>query len=415
MISRKAFAWGMYDLANTIYSALFVTFFFPYYVKEHLGGTEAMVGAVFSASMLLVGLFVPAIGAISDYLRRRMPFVALFTALNCILVALVPSFGLKGALILALLANFCYHAALNVYNAMLPSVSDGELIGKISGIGVGMGYMGTFISLGVAYLVMDMIGWGTIQSVKAMFYVTAALFFGLSLVTFFGVPEERRPSPSRGLTESFKHIKRSLWQSMKDISTRKPLRSFLLTMFFFTNAMNSVVVFLFLFSQEAFGLTVRSFFPAYAFFAFGAAAGSFILSKGIDRIGARRTLAAAGWLWLAVIIALLILDLKAGDASGKYRWFLLAGTLGGAALGVVWASSRPLLIDLAPNQKLAEYFGFLELTSKFSGVIGPVVFGYLASYHGYPWAIGSLSIFFIAGLWMMRQVPESAPRTPHAS
>ena len=154
MIPKKAIAWGMYDLANTIYSALFVTFFFPFYVKNYLGGTEFMVGLVFSSSMLLVGLFVPALGAVSDIVRRRMPFIVMFTVVNCAAVALVPSSGLAGALIFALIANFAYHAALNVYNAMLPDVCEGEGIGRISGIGVGMGYMGTFISLGVAYAVM---------------------------------------------------------------------------------------------------------------------------------------------------------------------------------------------------------------------------------------------------------------------
>ena len=59
MNKKVVFAWGMYDLANTIFSALFVTFFFPFYVKEFLGGTEFQIGLVFGLSMLAVGINVP--------------------------------------------------------------------------------------------------------------------------------------------------------------------------------------------------------------------------------------------------------------------------------------------------------------------------------------------------------------------
>lgn len=63
---KEVFAWGMYDLANTIFSALFITFFFPLYVKQYLGGNELQLGLVFGLSMLAVGLIVPVIGAWSE-------------------------------------------------------------------------------------------------------------------------------------------------------------------------------------------------------------------------------------------------------------------------------------------------------------------------------------------------------------
>ena len=414
MIPKKAIAWGMYDLANTIYSALFVTFFFPFYIKNYLGGTEFMVGAVFSSSMLLVGLFVPALGAVSDIVKRRMPFIVFFTSVNCAAVALVPSFGLAGALILALIANFTYHAALNIYNALLPDVCEGEGIGRISGIGVGMGYMGTFISLGVAYMVMAWIGWGSAESVKAMFYITSILFFGISLFTFFGVPERAKSKKNMDYTVA---MRKGISQAIKGVKTAwacKPLRSFFATIFWFTNAMNAVIIFLFLFSQETLDLTVQSFFPAYAFFAFGAAAGAIILSKLIDSRGPRSMLRLAGWTWIAVIAVLLAINTIDIGNTLKYQLFIFSGTIGGAALGLVWASSRPLLIELAPKGQLGEYFGFMELTSKFSGVLGPALFGFLATYSGYGWAISSLFLFFLIGLWTLRRIPEqSAPKINH--
>src|SRR5574341_282356 len=119
MNKKEVFAWGMYDLANTIFSALFVTFFFPFYVKTFLGGNEFQIGLVFGLSMLAVGIFVPVIGAWSDVLGKRMPFIIFFTIVCCLLTWLVGKVSLSWALIGGFLANFSYHAALTTYNALI--------------------------------------------------------------------------------------------------------------------------------------------------------------------------------------------------------------------------------------------------------------------------------------------------------
>src|SRR3989344_7466611 len=118
MNKKEVFAWGMYDFANTIYSALFVTFFFPLYIKSFLGGNELQIGLVFGLSMILVGIAVPIIGAISDTTGRRIPFIALFTVSACVFTALTAISGLSTALVFGFLSNFSYHAALTTYNAL---------------------------------------------------------------------------------------------------------------------------------------------------------------------------------------------------------------------------------------------------------------------------------------------------------
>lgn len=405
MIFKRILAWGMYDLANTIYSALFVTFFFPLYIKNYLGGTEFMIGATFSLSMLLVGLCVPVLGAISDMVKRRMPFIIFFTILNCLAVIFVPHASLWPALALALAANFFYHAGLNVYNALLPFVAKGHGLGEVSGIGVAMGYLGTLISLAISYAVLNFFGLGELQGIKMVFYATAIMFFSFSLFTFFGVSEPRVSRIHLPFSRSLAHVFSNVKHGLKDIVSRSSLRSFLLASFCFTNAMNAVIIFLFLYGQKTFGLTIQSFFPVYALFALGAVAGSLLLAKSIDTHGGRAVLTLAAGIWIVVILLLSSLNIVSELIGvAPYTLFILSGILGGAALGLVWSSNRPLLIQLAPKRKLAEYFGFLELTDKFSGVLGPLVFGYLATYHGYSTALYSLLAFFAVGLWFLKKV-----------
>ncbi|MBI2650053.1 MFS transporter [Candidatus Woesearchaeota archaeon] len=394
---REVIAWGSYDLANTIFSALFVTFFFPFYIKNFLGGNELEIGLVFGISMLLVALVVPILGAISDKLKRRMPFVIFFTIISCIFTFLVVFSGLYAALLFGLIANFCYHAALTMYHAILPRISTKSNIGTVSGIGVAMGYIGTMVSLIVAYPILRVIGWETLAGTKAMILTTAILFFVFSLAIFFLIKEKRYAKPHL--------IKEHVISSLKDVKNtfaklkaQKGLMPFLLSLIFYNDAINAVIIFLFLFGREVIGLSVQKFFFVYAVFAAAAAIGSFFSGKIVDKIGSKKVLIAAGFLWVIVIILLLKIN--------NLTHFIAIGSFGGVALGMTATASRPKLVELAPKDKVGEFFGFFELTDKFSGVLGPIIFGYLVVAHGYPIALLSLIVFFIIGLFFLYAVPN---------
>lgn len=395
---KQVLAWASYDLANTIFSALFVTFFFPFYIKNFLDGNEFQIGLVFGISMLLVGFVVPILGSISDKLKRRMPFIIFFTAVCCIFTFLVAFAGLYAALLFGFVANFCYHAALTMYDALLIRISTSRDIGTASGIGVGLGYIGTIVSLIIAYPVLQAIGWETLAGTKAMILATAVLFFLFSLVIFFVIREKRYAKPH--LIKA--HVASSLADAKNTLAklrSQKGLMPFLFSMLFYNDAINAVIIFLFLFGRETLGLSVQEFFFIYAIFALAAALGSFFSGKIADKIGAKRVLVYAGLLWAVVIFLLLKLNSLTG--------FVVMGSIGGVALGMVGTASRPKLVELVPKKKAGEYFGFFELTNKFSGVLGPIIFGYLVVTYSYSVALASLIAFFVTGLLFLYRVPNS--------
>lgn len=393
---KEAFAWASYDLANTIFSALFVTFFFPFYIKNFLGGNEFQIGLIFGISMLLVALVVPVLGAISDKLKRRMPFIIFFTISCCVFTFLVAFVGLYPALLFGLIANFCYHAALTTYHALLPRVSTSRNIGLVSGIGVGLGYIGTIISLLIAYPTLRVIGWETLLGAKTMLIITSILFLLFSFIMFFLIKEDKfKPDAIKEhITRSLKDVKNTL----SKLKSQKGLLPFLLAMLSYNDAINAVIIFLFLYARDTIGLSVQEFFFIYALFAASASIGAFFSGIAVDKIGAKRVLTAAGFLWVIVISLLLNLT----DLTN----FLVIGSVGGIALAMVAAASRPKLIELIPKNKVAEYFGFFELTDKFSGVLGPIIFGYLVVKYGYSTALTSLIVFFIIGLLFLCRVPN---------
>jgi len=395
MNKKVVFTWGMYDLANTIFSALFVTFFFPFYVKEFLGGTEFQIGLVFGLSMLAVGIIVPIIGAWSDAIGRRMPFIIFFTTVCCALTWLVANVSLTAALIAGFFANFFYHAALTTYNALLPTIAKKSEFGIVSGIGIAMGYLGTLISLGIAALILSRLGWETAEGARAIFIATAIMFFVFSLPTFFGLKEKRQDKGPAYLqiSDSIK----SVGKTVRNIARHKSFFIFLLSMFMYANAIHAVIVFLFLFAREQIQLSVQGFFLVYVMLSLGAAFGSYLAGKWVDRYGSKKVLVGAGFAWIAVIGILVFVK--------TLPVFLVAGMLGGAAMGTVWTAQRPKLLSMVSRSKVGQFFGFLELTNKFSGVFGPIVFGAFATFMSYTAALISLLVFFVLGLIMLRAVP----------
>ena len=155
-INKNALTWILYDFANTIYSMNVVTMYFPLWITVNLAMEDLWVSAGNSLSMALVAVTMPILGAISDRVRCRMPFLLLYTLL-CVAgtffigvtglakISAVPTVSL--ALLFFMLANYAYQGGLVFYNALLPEVSTARNIGTISGYGVSFGYFGAIVGL----------------------------------------------------------------------------------------------------------------------------------------------------------------------------------------------------------------------------------------------------------------------------
>ena len=142
----------MYDFADTIFSALFVSVFFPLFVVLK-GGNAFHVGLVMSVSMLLAGLTVPFLGAIADITQRKKLLLFIFTVICSVFTFFTGFFGLGAVLLLGLFANYFYHAGLDIYDSLLVDISTKRNIGWISGLGIAVGYGGTIFIVIVAYIV----------------------------------------------------------------------------------------------------------------------------------------------------------------------------------------------------------------------------------------------------------------------
>ncbi|PCI19714.1 hypothetical protein COB64_03310 [Candidatus Wolfebacteria bacterium] len=402
MITKKVFSWSLYDFGNTAFLALFITFFFPILIKVHLGGNEFQIGLVMGLSILVAALFVPLIGAISDASGKRMPLLIVFTIITAAATILVGYSGLILAFIIAAIANISHKISFDIYDAKMIDIVSPSSFGYLSGFGNAVGYFGTIGALAVAYPILSHFGWESLSGIRAVFWEAAAFYIIFSLPLFFFVPDKIK-QVKVGFVKAFKKGLKEIKHTIASLVVRKAGRRtfstfsrFLAASFMYNNGMNTVIIFLALYGREVIGLGVQQFFPVFAAMALSAAAGSFLFGRLSDKYGPVKMIKVALSIWIGVIILLILIT--------SYTTFLIVGSLGGVVLGAIWTLNRHMVTTISPTHKIAEFFGFEGLTEKFSGVIGPIVFGYLAITFGYTEALISIIVFLIIGLALFRPI-----------
>ena len=386
LATKSIISWTLYDFADTAFSALVISFFFPILIKQYLGGTEFQIGLAMGLSLLAAALFVPLIGAFSDALGRRMPILIISTLITVALIASTGYVGLTAALFLGFLARFFNAIDVDLYDSFIPDLAPPEKRGRLSGWGTGVGYLGAIASLAMGYTVLSYYGFDSLAGIQAIFPATAFFFLLFSLPMFFRVKDrpKKKISFSQAGRKAFKEVKFTL----TNIKSMGGLGSFLLSSFIYNDAMHTVIIFLSLFATERIGLSIQDFFGVFAVMALAAFFGSLIFGAISDRFGPKRTLVFLLLIWVGVIVVLLFVT--------NFGTFLLAGSLGGAALGGVWTVNRHMVILLSPPHKIAEIFGFEGLTEKVAAVIGPIGFGYLATVYGF-----TAGLIFVLGLLLL--------------
>jgi UMF1 family MFS transporter len=380
---KSVFGWVIYDFANTIFSMNIVTMYFAQWVVVDNKVEDIFYSISYSASMLLVALSMPALGAISDARGKRMTYLFILTA-GCILATLL--LGITGgmvtdvatkvilALILFALANYCFEGSLVFYNALLPQVSTPANIGRVSGWGVAWGYMGAIVGLllikpfvdGHLFGLQLPFGRGGRQ---AAFIPTAIFFLIFSIPTFLWIKEGVIQQPQLiKLKEAFRRV----WEGIVNTKKFPGVLSFLLAYYFFSDAIATVIIFMAVYAQVVMGfpdsVKIWFFIIATSF----AVLGSFLCGYVTDLIGPKKALifVVGGWIFSLLVIM----------CTANKTVFWIMGPLIGICLGSTWTASRPLLTSLVPRENLGQFFGLYSLSGKVAAVLGPLLWGAVVLY-----------------------------------
>ena len=402
----KVFSWLLFDFANTSFSVMMVTFAFPLFFKNVICQGEpsgdALWGFSISLSMLLVSLISPVLGAAADYSGKRKRFLLFFTLASVIATALLSFSGpglAAAAIILFIVANMGFEGGLVFYDAYLKELASPKSIGRVSGYGFAMGYLG---ALCILLLVQPLLGKGivlsNISNVQMSFFV-AAIFFALFAAPLFLVlrdeKKDDRPAISfAAIISSVREVK----YTVQHIMSYPDLARFLLAYFFYNDAILTVIAFSSIYAQNTLGFTTGELIKFFMLVQTTAIAGSVIFGFVTDKIGPKKTIVITLMIWFVVIFAAIFADSK--------ELFFYTGMLAGMSMGSSQAASRSMMALLTPREHVTEFFGFYDGTfGKASAVVGPLVFGVVSAQAGsQKAALASLLLFFTLGLLLMTRV-----------
>ena len=419
---RAVVSWIIYDLANVIFSMGVTSLYFSLFVRAAVGSERAdsLLGRISAVSMGIMFCLSPLLGAMTDRARRRMPFLIWATILCCAATALIGRGPFAVSALLFVIANGAYQAGVQFYDSLLPEVTTEANRGRINGIAIGLGYTGSYIAVGAGLLMTSK----THAFPFANYFLFVGLaFLALAMPCFLFVRERGNDHPRPIFTyDAVAESLRQTVQTLKSGHQFPGLLRFLIGRAFYTDAINTVILFMSLYTVNvaiSTGLTKENgeqkaqlvLMSAITAAILGGILWGFI----VDKLGPKRTLdiVLAGWMATFVMAACIgFLQLPIG-------WLFLVACAAGICLGGTWASDRPLMLRLTPPARVGEFYGLYGMVGRFSAVTGPLIWGAttwitveksgMPVLTGEAFAILSLLAMVIVSFSILRRVSD-APR-----
>jgi UMF1 family MFS transporter len=395
----EIFGWCCFDFANSAFTTIIITVFYAKYFVEHVAGNSPLAtgwwGTAISFSQFVVIFLSPLIGAVADLTARKKTFL-MITALACSIGTMALYFIGRGEIWLALgivcAANIAFSLSENLCAAFLPEISTPANVGKISGYGWSFGYFGGLFSLALALMITR----SGPNREPWTFVMTGAFFILASLPTLLLVRERtvrRTLPPDQGyLSLGFAQLK----QMIQHVPQHRTLAIFFVAMTLYMSGLLAVVTFAVIYASAEIRMTQDQIIVLFILLQVAAAGGAFGFGLLQDRVGSKPALILSLLLWIAASIW--------GAVCRDPNEFFYVGVLAGIAIGSLQSAGRAVVSSLTPPGRAGEFFGYWGFFGKLAGVIGPFVFGWLASYAGNRTAMLANGGFFVAGLLVILAV-----------
>ena len=403
-VARKVInAWAMYDWANSAFFTTIVAAMFPPFYRSlatSAGLSEANATASWayttSVALLIAAIIGPFLGAISDQIGGKKKFILAFMSLGVLSTSMMVFLGEDTyifASLLFIVGNVAVASSNIFYESLLPHITTPDNIDRVSTKGYALGYLG-----GGILLVINMLWYSYPEvfflpsraaAVKLSF-LSVAVWWGL-----FSIPLLRRvPEPplGRSLTLRSNPVKegfRSLVKTLRNIMKYRQLMLFLVAFWLYSDGIGTIMKMAVAYGDEL-GIDVSDLVLALIITQFVGIPCSFGFGRLAGWIGARPSILVG----LAVYASI---SVGAYFMTTAVHFYILA-LMVGLVQGGTQALSRSLYASMVPKSQSAEFFGFFSASSRFAGILGPLLFGLVSQGTGNSrLSILSIVLFFVLG------------------
>ena len=409
----SVFSWCMYDFANSSFTTLVVTFIYAAYFTKEMAVDEVTGTSLWSRSLavtaVVAALLAPPLGALADRGGYRKLLLFLSTAVavvSSVLLYTAEPGQVVRALLFFTLANIAFEMGTVFYNAFLPDIADPGRIGRTSGFGWSLGYLGGLSAMALAWvaLVEPTEPWFGFsrdngENFRATTLLVAGWFGVFSLPIFLWVKEDKS-AITRGkgiLAASF----RQLLGTFREVKRYEQVVRFLVARLLYNDGLVTIFAFGGVYAVGTFGFSLEEVTIFGIVLNVAAGIGAFSLGFLDDYLGSKRT--------IQISLVGLILAATAAVLTHERSVFWMAATLVGICAGPNQAASRSLLGRFVPPNKENEFFGLFAFSGKATAFLGPLLLGELTRiFSTQRVGMGVVLLFFVLGLSLLASVDEEA-------
>lgn len=390
ILTRPIVEWALWDWGSAAFNAVATTFVFSVYLTSD--GTFAPKGVAaehlstgMTVAGIIIALLAPIAGQRADRRGKGGVWLGFFTGLVVLccaamfFVAPESPMGPNGAMWLGIgllgLGNIFFEFASVNYNAMLNHLTTKENMGRVSGLGWGMGYVGGIVLLLFLYVGLigpNLFGVSSANGLNIRIsMLIAAVWFALSATPVIMHPP--KPSVIRHDTGEHEFLwdsYRRLWKTVKSLATEAPQTLFfLIASAVFRDGLAGVFTFGAILAGTAFGFS-SSDVMIFAI-ASNVVAGLATISFGAldDKIGPKKVI-----LFSLAAMVTAGLGVFALHSHGKIVFWTLGLALC-IFVGPTQSASRTFLGRMIPKGREGEVYGLYATTGRAVSFIAPAMYG----------------------------------------
>lgn len=404
-------AWAWYDWANSVYFTTVITAVFPsFFATYAAAGLEpaqatARFGLITTASVAIVAIMAPILGALADYSGIKKKLLAVFMVIGvlaCGSMVFITEGNIALASLLFFIGNIGVSGSLVFYDSLLPHVARPEETDRVSAAGYAMGYVsgGVLLLINLAWILQPgRFGFdSSVSAIRASFLAVAVWWAVFSLPLFRTVPE---PHPTEGghhgvdIGAAFVRLARTFRE------IRKYRHAFLMfiAMLLYQDGIQTIIRMAGVYGAEV-GIDQTSQIAAFVMVQFVGIPFAFLFGALGRRLGTKRCIfIAIGVYALATVLAFFM--------TSVVHFFILAFMIA-TVQGGAQALSRALFARLVPRDRTSEFFGFFAVAERFATVFGPAIFTISVMITGSSHsAILAILGLFVAGAAVLSKVDEA--------
>jgi len=373
---KKIFNFALYDFANSAFTTIIITFIFATYFAKQIAPNpvlgQSYWGWTIGITGFLVAIIGPVAGSFADKNNKVVFFIRCFSLL-CILFTTLLWFSkpsqsyLLYTLLIVGIANFFYEISLIFYNSLLKDISNSKNLGKSSGFGFALGYIGGIIILLISiklFIDTDHLPFGLTkedsQNIRAIALLVSFWFLVFATPFLFFEIKEKNKKIIKSTSSYFAELKKLVWNKKLSV-----LAKFLIARMLYADGLNAIIVMGGIFAVGVFNLEIKELLILSILMNVTAFAGAFIGGFINDKYGSKFVI-------IFSLIGLIISSIAILFTSSISIFFFLAA-INGLFIGPIQSASRVVITSMLNKNNQGKGFGLFAMSGKLTSFLGPLL------------------------------------------